>query len=552
MERRSAAPLPKLILLLLTTCFLVTGLSRQANAWFWQNGPLVTINDEVYSADDYRGWWKNWQEPDMALPTTPDDFIDWQLMAQEGTRMQLDQDLGYQRKLQIFVKVRSLMLFKYDEVDSKINLSKKEIWAYYEQNYCPLWQVGVFFFTSEKEASKNAAMLRDGSLTFEALKAITRKEDGPLFSEKKWLRRPQIKEDWFASLDGQPVGFITSPMARGEHFILLCLLDRQEANEKDFANVDQTIERKLRKQRSGELTVKLVERLKKKYEVEINQDILASIGTTPLTMQEAEKDVILTNKENIKAGALQALIAKERQFRKQYKFKQEGDDILKNRVVEGMLGQTLISWEALARHYETREPFKTTYDFYCRHQLAKGISTRFIAPKAKLDEGEVLAYYEQNQAQYTNAEVYSFILVEGEKELTTTIQNEINLGEDFTTAINRHFPSGLEVTHLPKNHIDAELKQVLLPLQKGEISQPFKYKQGTAIVKLVNNKVAMPIPFKQIEDELTQKLRKEKFTTSRRDFLAILKDKSTITVNQKVWDKLHKEFLKDNDSKETK
>lgn len=552
MERRSVITMSKIAWLVLCTCLFVGGSNHNAQAWFWKDSTLTTINGETFSALDYRNWWQNWQESNMDVPTSPEEFINWQLMAQEGERMQLDREMDYRRKVETFLKVRSLMIFKNEEVDSKVKITQDELWAIYAEEYCPRWKIGVFFFDTAELAAEKGDALRQGTFTTETLKAIPVKEGGPLFSEAKWLRRPQIKEEWLAGLTGQKAGYITSPQPMGKYFIILNFMEEKGPEQEDFATLKSSIETKLSKQRSGELTAQLVEQLKRKYQVVVDQEFLDTIEDTPLDLQRATQPVIATNQENISAGALQAMIAKERQFRKQYKFQPEDSAALKERVVASMLGQTLISWEALARHYEKSEPFKNTYDFYRKHRLTKEIEKRFIRPNAELEEGEVLAYYEKNQHLYSSPELISYALVEGESELINRMRQEIVQGEDFFAVTSKHFPNGLPIQQVSLNHIEEGLKSPLLALSKGEVSPPFSLNKNAAMVKLVNRRSAVPVPFKQVKDELTKKLGDEKFNTSRKDFLAILKKKSSITVNQKSWTKLYNELLQQNESKETK
>lgn len=539
----------KLVSILLCTCFLLGASLQTSHAWFWQNKPLVTINDEVFTDQDYRNWWLNWQEPEMDVLSSMDTFIDWQLMAQEGQRMQLDTEPSYQRKIDTFLKVRALMIFKSEAVDSKVKMTQKELWAMYEKDYTPRLNIAVFFFKTEENATTQGNLLRQNKISFDDLKNLSQKDGGPLFNETKWLRRPQIKEGWLSALEGQTAGYITPARPMGDYFIFLNLLEEKGGDKADFATLESSLERKLRKQKSTELTIQLLEDLKKKYEVVIDEEFLAAIDETPLELQLAEKPLITTNQENISGGALQAMMAKERQFRKQYDFKNEDISTLKQRVVNGMLAQTLISWEAIAQHYENKQPFKNTYDFYRRHRLTKEIERRFISPKATLGEGEAKLYYEKNQDQYTYPESVSYVLVEGEKELIKRIHKDIVQGANFTTVVNKHFPNGLVTKQSALSQLTPELKAPLLALKRGEVSTPFTLDGNGALVKLMQRKSAIPIPFKQVKEELSQNLSKEKFISSKRDFLTILKGKSTIKINTKKWAKLHHDLTLENNSK---
>ncbi|MBU0682465.1 MAG: peptidyl-prolyl cis-trans isomerase [Proteobacteria bacterium] len=542
----------KLTWLVLWTLFFVGGISHDARAWFWDDASLVTIGGETFSAQDYRDWWRNWQEENMSLPESPDEFINWQLMAQEGTRMQLDSEPDYQRKVDTFLKVRSLMILKNEEVDAKATPTRAEMWAVYEKEYCPRWNIEVFFFETETQAAAKGKELAAGTISGDDLRALTVTDGGPLFSEAKWLRVPQIKEEWLASLNGQKPGYVTAPQAMGKHFMILYLVDEKGPEEEDFAHVMATIQSKVRDQLSADLTFKLVQDLKKKYKVNVDEEFLATIGETSLDLESSEKPVVTTTQGDISAGALQAMMAKERQFRKQYNFSPEDTQSLKERVVGSMLAQTLISWDAINRHYEEKEPFAAVYQFYRKHRLTKEIEKRFIQPKAKLDEAEAKAYYEENQEKFSHPEMISYVLAEGEEELINRMRQDVTQGEDFLEVAAKHFPGGLPVIQVPVSHLDAALKGPLLALNKGEVSMPFAMDHNFAMAKVVNRRPAMPVPFLQVKEEIDKKLSDEKFAASRKEFLDQLKKKSAIKVNNKTWSKLRKELEQQNESKENK
>ncbi|MDH4321178.1 MAG: hypothetical protein OEV73_06730, partial [Desulfobulbaceae bacterium] len=125
-------------LIFIIFCFSLALLQASpGDAWFGRDKPLVAINGIEYRAEDFKNWWQNWQEKDQPLPETLDPFIEWQLMAKEAKRMELDNTPTYQRKIAVFLSVRSLMLLKYEEIDSKIVVDEQAIRQEYESSYTP-------------------------------------------------------------------------------------------------------------------------------------------------------------------------------------------------------------------------------------------------------------------------------------------------------------------------------------------------------------------------------------------------------------------------------
>ncbi len=88
---------------------------------------LARINGRAYTAQDFRDWWHHFREEEMPFPPTPDPFVDWHLLVQEAQRMELTNSPSFQRKVQVFLRARSLMLLKHDEVDSRIRLDERQV-----------------------------------------------------------------------------------------------------------------------------------------------------------------------------------------------------------------------------------------------------------------------------------------------------------------------------------------------------------------------------------------------------------------------------------------
>ncbi len=119
--------------ILLLSAFLVLS-SENLLAWPWGPPKLVTINEQVYTSEDFTHWWASWKEADSLLPNALEEFIDWHLLAQESKTMELFRSPSYQKKIQTFLKVRAMLLLKKDTVDSKIKISETEM-LYNPVNY---------------------------------------------------------------------------------------------------------------------------------------------------------------------------------------------------------------------------------------------------------------------------------------------------------------------------------------------------------------------------------------------------------------------------------
>ena len=533
MDGKRVNKLPWLISLI---CWLALG--GVAQAWFWQDDALLTINGQQFSAEEYRHWWSHWREKGMASPTTPESFIDWQLMVQEGRRMELDQLPALQQKVQTFIKVRSLMQLKAEEVDGRVKIDQQQQRQRYQFDYLPFLNCRIYFFHQPDQAAKQRQALDDGSLSLAALAELPALQGGPSLVEERVLRLPQLNSQWQQALDQAGAGELHGPLAMDKGAFLVEVLQRGGGDDDDFALVVKGIKAKLQEEQEARLTTELVARLRQKFAVEVEEEVLAVIGDDGAGSPPGDKPLLRSSKGVISAADFQAMLSRERAFRQRYKFKDEEAMALKSRVLDSMVAQTLISWEALERHYEQRSPLKEMVAFYQDHRLVREVESRFIKPASSVSSDEVKRYYLDNVRRYSHPETVGVAMVEGEEELITMIVEEIRQGRDFFSVVERHFPTGVPTRQLPLNHFSSQVQKILGGLQQGEVSSKFKVGEQYSLLKLVNRRQQTAMPLQQVGAEIERQLIEERTRKAREDFLTRLREQSTIVVDDKRWQQL--------------
>lgn len=538
----------------LCLCFLcVAGLAPgSALAWFGGEKSLVTINGTEYSASAFKSWWQNWREQDTPLPETPDPFIEWHLLAQEATSMQLYQEPEYRAKVATFVKVRSLMMLKDEEVDRKVVISDSDIEGVYQKQYALRARVRSFIYPSEAEARKAAEDLRSGARSADELMTLPPGEGGASQHEERWLRVPQMPEPWLQLLTGAKPGDVLDPVVVEQGAVFVRVEELAPGDPKDMELFRESIVRDLRTQKSHELTVELVEALKKKYSVQVDEEVLARIGEEQPDAELADKVLISSSQGNITAENLWVNMRNERSFREKNQFQAQAFADLKNRVLSSIIAQTVVSWEALGRQYQEKEPFRQVYNFYCENRLNKEMEKRFVEPKTKVEEAELEKFYQENPDLFTRPEMVSFMLLEGEEVVIQRMWQEIAAGREFSEVAVRHVPGGPPVQTIPVNHLDSGLQEVVPLLRKGEVSRPFTLGTGSAMVRLINRIPKTPLPFESVSEQIHKELSQEKKQQARQDLLRRLKERSDIRVNAGVWNTLRKELEKSDDAGKTK
>jgi len=530
--------------LLILALFFCLAQATQSHAWFWQESPLVIIDGQTFFKSDYQDWWNNWREKGMKFPAEPDEFINWHLLAREAQAMELYLEPVYRKKVDTFLKARSLMLYKQEAIDSKINITDDILWARYEKLFCPRWHLELLYFKDEEVGQKTMDEIQAGSVTFSQLMEGEKTATGPHPLGKKWFRKNLLPEGWLEILSSLKQGEISGPHAMSNGFVIMNLLAVGDPDKEDFESIRDGIRKEEWDEQQAQLTLALFRELKKSYQVEVDEDLLSSLSLEDDPHGEiAEKILVETSNWKISAGEFIKLLSREESFRHSSGFyKGESLEGLKNRVLNSLLSQSLTSLAAVDRHFEEQPPFKAVFQFYTQHRMIKELERRMFQVDKDPDDKLVEQYYQDHIAQFSKPAMVSIAVLEDDEKLGEKIWEEVSRGEDFFAAAAKYYSHHPVAQDIPLKHLEPTVREVVSNLAVGEVSRPFSVGKHTALVKLVANKPSQPIPLDHVKDDIVKKVRKQQFTQMRNEYLGQLRMRSSIEINEKMWTKTKEEL----------
>ncbi len=529
------------VLVLTLSLILLTGTSLSA-AWLWGEKPLCTIDGEAYISQDFKQWWKYFKDEGSSFPDSPGPFIDWQLLVREAERMELYQEPAFQRKVGVFLKVRSLLMLKNEEINAKLELTPDQIQAHYEKEYCPQSRVEILHFHDLQIAEQAAADLRSGRHGMEYFKERSNIHGGEVYYQERLLRPKKNNSEWLETVVAMQVGDVSQPLRWKEGYAVFRLQSRTWFDQADFEVHKDKVKRELRKIHEAKANARLISDLKEKYYVQIDQELLAALD--PYNMNGAGSDAILitSSKGDITAQQFLEQVRKQQKFFKGFGSEKEKQEQLKQRVLNNILSQTLTTWAALDRQYEKRPPLQEVYEFYTRHRLIKELEKRFFAPKAFVSDEEVAAYYRKHEEEFTQPAQVRFARMEYNGELIDRVWAEIITGSDFNKVAEKYTGKPAAEADQYSDQLAPALKEVIDRLSPGEAAPPFWDNGQWLLVKLIDLRKSRVEPLEVAGYMISAKLQQEKFDRARMAFLDLLKTKVTITVNDSVWQTLHAEM----------
>lgn len=522
-------------------CSLTLLPASSGHCWWWDS-PLVTIDGVRYSREDFKRWWGFWKDTDSVLPKTPDPYLDWLLLAREAEQMGLANDPGFQRSTDVFVKMRSLLRLKLEEVDQRVKVTDAEVRERYEKRYTPMWLLQRLQFKSEADAKSAWQGLKDGTLSIDDLLKRSPEEGGPTAQREDWRRPVGIDAGWAERFRPLAVGQATEPLADGTDFVFYRLKVKEDGSAEDFAKLRERIEKGIWKEKEELLSKELSERLRKKFEVKVDEERLAALNLGAPEAEWGEAVIVSTNRQNVTEKDFALIARRQVGARMQAGFQKEGESEFKKQTLKGIIDQNCTDWEALERRYQEREPLKWEYDFNVKHRLTRAIEERLFVAQAKVSQEEVKSYYDANLPRFSQPETVRFVLVQDTEGDVNRVWADVSSGKDFAKALKEHTTNKGTGHEVPYNHLEPFVRKAIETLAKGEVSAPLEDKGHRFIIRLLDRKPAIPVPFEQAAPTIRRGLERKKIDEQRRAYLQVLRSRSKITVSESEWNAVLKEL----------
>jgi parvulin-like peptidyl-prolyl isomerase len=509
---------------------------------------LMTINGLEYTNDDFKHWWMHWNDKNaLKFPATPEDFIAFQIMVQQGIEMGYDTQPNYLHKLDVFLQVRTMMALKYEEVDSKAVVTEADLKKYFDENYSTVWVLQALAFDSESKAQKAYEVMlplkgqASGQLIFADLLGGSAEEKADTYDEVK----PSVadfhknkKDAWLSIVRKLEPGEVSKPFlnADSNKYVLLRLVKIQSAEAGVFEEKRQKMTEILNKEKRNQLTSILIENLKKKYKVEVDRELLNSIKLDVEYPNEfLERKLIKMSDFNVTVKIFIYNTIKEKTLRKGV-----SDELLKELVLNSIISQTLINKESLARGYEKRPPMLWTYEFYKQSRLKAEVEAGLLHDIVVTDQ-DIKNYYDLNIAAFTVQGKVTFSLLKADEDVLKKIWIGTLSGGDFTELAKRYsLDANIQSQDLVS--LSPEILAELKKLDKGSVSLPFVFDGNFGMLKLYERLPGQVSSLEQVKGQISEQLKKEKFEVIKAEYLNKLKSRSKIDINEGVWNDLEREL----------
>lgn len=212
----------------------------------------------------------------------------------------------------------------------------------------------------------------------------------------------------------------------------------------------------------------------------------------------------------------------------------------KSLVLDQMISEKLLIQEAKYMGLEEDNDVLEQIKKITEQILVQALIEREILDKIKVNDEEVLEYYEQNKDSFTEKEqvhLYN-ILLETEEEAQDVLE-QLKAGGDLSEiAIEKSAgPSatqGGDLGYLTRGTIIPEIEEVVFALELEELSEVIKTDFGFHILKITEKKPETVKALEEVKEDIIQTLLPDKQKEAFENFLEELKSKSEIEINEEA------------------
>jgi len=213
-----------------------------------------------------------------------DDMIVETLFYEEAIRKGVDRDKELIDIINEAKKKIIIAKFIKNEVEDKIKVPEDEMRQFYEANKDKfktpeLWRASHILVANEKEAQDILAELSQGASFDEMAKFHSMDATASRGGDIGYFRVGQLVPDFEKECLKLNVGQVSDIVHTQFGYHIIKLTDKKEPASESYEKVKRVIEGELKKKKRSELFDTLVADLKKKYGVDIKEDVFESLNS---------------------------------------------------------------------------------------------------------------------------------------------------------------------------------------------------------------------------------------------------------------------------------
>jgi peptidyl-prolyl cis-trans isomerase C len=302
--------------------------------------------------------------------------------------------------------------------------------------------------------------------------------------------------------------------------------DKKEQPKKMTIRERSEIKRRIIAQKEKEREKEYFAQLRRKARVKVDEEVLMGISLDKPELFESA--VVYINGETI---TVQELLMAMRG--------RDPEDLgAKRNVLDRLVLNKLLDQEAMSRRYEEDPALKKRIKSRKERLLIDKFKINVILPLVKVEEGEILEYYNKNKEQLRESDrirlrgIFVMDLEEG-----VSVAEELKKGADFSflareKSVGPSREKGGDMGWLPANQFSVDILIAFNEAAEGDILGPFPHRGGYSVFEFRGIEKGLYIPLEKVRKELDRIIGKQKFDSVLKKYLKRLRASVPVEINE--------------------
>jgi peptidyl-prolyl cis-trans isomerase C len=210
----------------------------------------------------------------------------------------------------------------------------------------------------------------------------------------------------------------------------------------------------------------------------------------------------------------------------------------KKAILEGFVNREVLYAEALNKKIDKDPDLLKKFEDVKKELIINTYLQNQIMGRTKVDDKEVVAFYNNNPAEFRNREEIRISqIVVADEAKAGDILNKLSIRRDFGELAQVHSIDKKsaerkgDVGWFTYKKLPEEIRDNVFKMRAGEVSKPYKMPDGYEIYKITGRKT-VSYAYDQVKDAIKVQLFQDKFQKELRTLLDGLKKTTTVQLNE--------------------
>ena len=220
------------------------------------------------------------------------------------------------------------------------------------------------------------------------------------------------------------------------------------------------------------------------------------------------------------------------------------DEEVKKEALDKLILYKILDHEAMARGYGEEEDIKIKIKEYREQQLIDQFKRKAVLPAIKVEEKNILAYYDANKERYKESDRVRLKMIQVmDKEEARVIYDDLKKGADFSylareKSIDPSREGGGDIGWVSINQLLGDIKKAVEEAKEGALLGPFPLGTGYVIVEFRGIEKGAYIPLDKVRSEIDKEIGTERFNAALNGYIKRLRETVPVEINRKELDKM--------------